>query len=101
MSEGDDGVEARRLDRGEHTEDEAGRGGEADGECDGPDGDAGFFEGGLGDEFEGGDDAKADDEPDGAADEAEGDGLDEELEQDDGGLGADGFAQADLAGCAR
>src|SRR4051812_36486743 len=39
----------------------------------------------------------ADADADGAADQAEHDGFDEELEQDVAGTGADGHAQADLA----
>src|SRR5690606_14978646 len=51
-----------------------------------------------GDVSEGGDETLAAGQADGPAGEAEGDGLDEELDEDDGGPGADGLAEADLSG---
>jgi hypothetical protein len=53
---------------------------------------------GVGDGGHSGGDALPEQDADRAAEEAEHDGFDEELEEDGGGSGADGLAEADLAG---
>ena len=98
MSECLNGIESGGFCGREHSEKDADGGGEAEGHEDGPCGDVGLVEIGLGDLRDAPRDELACADAEETSDAAEHDGFDEELCEDGGAFGADGLAQANLAG---